>query len=109
MSYTIRHIAGIMEGEILHFRGDDPIEHLLLDSRRLIFPSTTLFFSLRGPRRDGMGYLEELYRRGVRNFIVSEIPNPENLSEANIVRVADTLAALQQLSPPSTAHNFPFR
>jgi Alr-MurF fusion protein len=98
MSYTIRHIAGIMEGEFLHFRGDDPIEHLLLDSRRLIFPSTTLFFALRGPRRDGMVYLEDLYRRGVRNFIISGTPNLENIPEANIVRVADTLAALQQLA-----------
>ena len=98
MSYTIRHIARIMEGEFLGYRGDDPIEHLLLDSRRLIFPSTSLFFSLLGPRRDGMAYLEELYRRGVRNFIVSGTPNRENIPEANIVRVADTLAALQRLA-----------
>jgi alanine racemase len=98
MSYTIRHIAGIMEGEFLRFRLDDPIEHLLLDSRRLIFPATSLFFALRGPRRDGMTYLEELYRRGVRNFIVSGTPNMENIPEANIVRVTDTLAALQRLA-----------
>ncbi len=71
MSYSIRHIATIIEGEFLRFRGDDPIEHLLLDSRRLIFPATSLFFALRGPRRDGLAYLEELYHRGVRNFVVS--------------------------------------
>jgi len=98
MSYTIRHIAGIVDGEFLRFRGDDPIEHLLLDSRRLIFPATSLFFSLRGPRRDGMAYLEELYRRGVRNFVVSGSPDRTDIPEANIIKVADTLAALQELA-----------
>jgi Alr-MurF fusion protein len=98
MSYTIRHIAAIVAGELLRFRGDDPIEHLLTDSRRLIFPATSLFFSLRGPRRDGMAYLEELYHRGVRNFIVSGTPNIDDIPEANIIKVADTLAALQQLA-----------
>jgi alanine racemase len=98
MSYTIRHIAAIVAGEFLRHHGDDPIEHLLLDSRRLIFPATSLFFALRGPRRDGMAYLEELYRRGVRNFIVSGTPDLDNIPEANIIKVADTLAALQQLA-----------
>ena len=46
MKYSIRHIADIIQGEFLQLRGDDPIEHLLLDSRRLIFPDTSLFFSL---------------------------------------------------------------
>jgi alanine racemase len=98
MSYTIRHIAAIVAGEFLRHHGDDPIEHLLLDSRRLIFPATSFFFALRGPRRDGMAYLEELYRRGVRNFIVSGTPDLDNIPEANIIKVADTLAALQQLA-----------
>ena len=98
MSYSIRHISGIVDGEFLRFRGDDPIEHLLLDSRRLIFPATSLFFALRGPRRDGMSYLEELYRRGVRNFIVSGTPNLIDIPEANVIIVTDTLAALQRLA-----------
>jgi alanine racemase len=98
MSYTIRHIAGIVGGEFLRSRGDDPIEHLLLDSRRLIFPATSLFFALRGPRRDGGSYLEELYRRGVRNFVVMDSPDPLKFPESNIIRVPDTLVALQRLA-----------
>jgi Alr-MurF fusion protein len=98
MSYNIRHIASIVEGEFLHFRKDDPIEHLLLDSRRLIFPATSLFFALRGPRRGGHGYLEELYRRGVRNFVVETPSSSADLPEANIVHVQNTLVALQRLT-----------
>ena len=98
MSYSIRHIASILGGEFLGFHADGPIEHLLLDSRRLIFPATSLFFALRGPRRDGMRYLAELHRRGVRNFVVMDAVDAEVLSEANVIRVGDTLAALQRLA-----------
>lgn len=72
MNYTIRHIAEILGGTFIQFAADTPVEHLLLDSRRLIFPDTTIFFSLKGPRRDGRAFLEELYIRGVRNFVVQD-------------------------------------
>lgn len=106
MSYTIRHIAEIVQGELIRFHGDDAIAHLLLDSRRLIFPGNTLFFALRGPRRDGGRYMEELYKRGVRNFVVDGGGGDAGMvegvwgaiPEANIIRVADTLLALQKLA-----------
>jgi len=95
MKYAIRHIAEIVQGTFLQSRGDDLIEHLLLDSRRLIFPDTSLFFSLRGPRRDGAQFLEELYKRGVRNFIVQD---EYGFPDANVILVKDTLVALQELA-----------
>jgi Alr-MurF fusion protein len=110
MKYSIRHIASVVDGTFLHYRGGDPIggddsigggdsiEHLLLDSRRLIFPATSLFFALRGPRRDGLGYMKELYRRGVRNFVVMDAVEASEMPDANIIRVTDTLLALQQLA-----------
>ena len=112
MNYSIRHIATIVQGEFLSFRGDDTIEHLLLDSRRLIFPATSLFVALKGPQRDGRRFLEELYRRGVRNFIVQDgaapgadriaaadgLPADGALADANMIIVHDTLMALQQLA-----------
>jgi alanine racemase len=97
MSYSIRHIADIVKGKILQFRRDDAIGHLLLDSRRLIFPASSLFIALKGPHRDGRRFIEELYRRGVRNFMVEDSGLPA-MPEANIIIVTDTLAALQQLA-----------
>jgi alanine racemase len=110
MNYSIRHIAAIVKGEFLSFRGDDRVEHLLLDSRRLIFPATSLFVALKGPQRDGRRFLEELYRRGVRNFVVQDRPGGDvvaagalaaaagALADANMIIVPDTLMALQQLA-----------
>ena len=75
------------------------ISWLLTDSRSLCFPSETLFFALTGPRNDGHNYIRELYDRGVRNFVVSRLPDRmEDYSESNFLLVQDTLAALQRLA-----------
>src|ERR1700761_1901186 len=112
MEYSIRYISGVIGGQLIQFREDCPVEHLLLDSRRLIFPESTLFFALKGPRRDGRIFLEELYRRGVRNFVVQEPFSPETVTGthgtmplANIIMVKDTLVALQELA---AVHRQPF-
>src|SRR5882757_2025221 len=95
----MEHIRDIVQGTFLQFRRNDPVEQLLLDSRRLIFPETSLFFSLKGPRREGSFFMEELYRRGVRNFVVQEpAPSAVAFPDANIILVKDSLAALQQLA-----------
>ncbi len=74
------------------------IEQLLTDSRKLIFPQTSLFFALKGPRRDGHSFITALYKKGVRNFVVSEAVDITQLAGANIIQVTDTLQALQTLA-----------
>jgi alanine racemase len=111
MQYTTGNILEIVQGKFLQQRRDDPVQHLLLDSRRLIFPETSLFFALVSSRRDGHLFIADLYKRGVRNFVVShdprQAPAPADgpadnetlpLPEANIILVKDSLAALQQLA-----------
>jgi Alr-MurF fusion protein len=71
---------------------------LLLDSRKLIFPDSSVFFALNGPRRSGISFIPDLYERGVRNFVVSTELSAEQYPEANILLVPDTLVALQELA-----------
>lgn len=94
MVYNIAHITEIIGGRLITGGADGNIEHLLLDSRRVIFPAASLFFALRGPRRDGGQFARELYKRGVRNFVLEQ---DTDLPEANLIIVKDSLAALQQL------------
>jgi len=94
---SIANIATVVGGTLTGPNPDDTVEHLLLDSRRLIFPVTSLFFALKGPRRDGDKFIPELYRRGVRNFVVTALPATD-LADANFVQVDDPLAALQRLA-----------
>src|SRR5262249_31473053 len=77
---------------------DSFIEHLLLDSRKIYSPATSLFFALKGPRRDGHQFISELYDKGVKNFVVSARPDTSHFPEANFVLVTDTLEALQRLA-----------
>lgn len=74
------------------------VQRLLLDSRRIETPADSLFFALRGPQHDGHRYLSELYRAGVRQFVVQDAVDVAAYPEAGFVRVPDTLGALQLLA-----------
>jgi alanine racemase len=97
--YTIDTIITIIKGKWLQAakRSGAAIEYLLLDSRKIIFPDTSLFFALKGDRRDGHRFLQEVYEKGVRCFIVSNEEAHDLPDDASIILVKDTLNALQQL------------
>ncbi|MDX1936289.1 MAG: bifunctional UDP-N-acetylmuramoyl-tripeptide:D-alanyl-D-alanine ligase/alanine racemase [Flavihumibacter sp.] len=96
--YTIEQVAGIVKGKLQAADNSAVIEHLLLDSRKLVFPANTLFFAIKGPRRDGHQYLTELIEKGVANFIIHESAAAQLPSTVNAVIVKDTLIALQALT-----------
>ena len=58
-------------------------------------PATSLFFALKGTRRDGHQFMPELYKRGVRAFVISEAIDITGFPEAVFLLVKDTLYALQ--------------
>lgn len=74
------------------------VDQLLTDSRRLVYPETSLFFALYGPRRNGHAFIPDLYLRGVRNFIVYEEIELKDFQGANFILVKDSLKALQALA-----------
>jgi len=94
--YSIQHIAGIINSKTA-VQSDASIEHLVIDSRTVLFPADSLFFALKGPRRNGHSFINELYQKGVRNFVVSE-KIEEEYDGAIFLQVADTLQALQLLA-----------
>ncbi len=96
MIYSIQHIAGIINSKTT-VPSDANIEHLLIDSRTVLFPADSLFFALKGPRRNGHSFINELYQKGVRNFVVCE-KIVEEYNGAVFLQVADTLQALQLLA-----------
>ena len=101
MNYEIEKIASIIEGEILNINNDIYINDLLFDSRLLISPEDTLFFALRGQRNDGNKYIEELYAKGVRAFVVDNNTSSKEMvpyDKATFIVVEDTLKALQKIA-----------
>jgi len=95
--YSFHHIANIINGRILQTVDDGSIEHLVIDSRKIVFPSSSIFFALSGPRRDGHQYIEEVYQKGVRNFVISKSIDLTKWKDANFVLVSEVLKAMQEL------------
>ncbi len=98
MSYTLEQIASFIGARVYGVEHNE-ISWLLTDSRSLCFPESTLFFALESARNDGHRYINELYRRGVRAFVVNKEPQDILLyPEAGFLLVQDTLKALQRLA-----------
>ena len=98
MKYQISQIAEILQ---LPRVANEAmvIDTLLTDSRSLTYPETTLFFAMRSRRNDGHRYLQSLYDRGVRNFVVEYIPQSmQSLTDVNFLTVSNVTAALQSIA-----------
>lgn len=99
MNYTIEKVTTLIGA---HRYGDAPsnVGFLLTDSRSLCFPEETLFFALKSERNDGHRYIDDLYRRGVRNFVVEKVPESYALKypDGNFLKVLHPLEALQRLA-----------
>ena len=74
------------------------IEHLVVDSRKVIFPKTSLFFALHGVRKDGHEYIKEAYEKGVRHFVISRRVDTTHYIGADFFLVPSSLKALQILA-----------
>ena len=89
-----------MNADLIQHGNDYSISQLLTDSRKLVFPEATLFFSITGPRRNGHLFIGELYKKGVRNFVVdfSFSNQIQQYPLANFFCVENVITSLQCLA-----------
>jgi Alr-MurF fusion protein len=83
------------------FRGDPNfvVKDILIDSRRLIDASACLFFALPGKHRSGEDFVESLYSRGVRAFVVTQVPEGwDYMHDASFILARNPLRTLQKLA-----------
>ncbi len=76
------------------------IQNLLIDSRQLTEPALSVFIALKTERNDAHQYIYGLCQKGVKTFIVQQIPENCIGLKDNVcfLIVPDTLKALQQLA-----------
>ncbi len=99
MRYSVQQITEITGGQFLQPPHDAVIEHLLLDSRQVIFPASSIYIAMQGRRHDGHEFLRELYEFGIRNFLVSKAPTkPGQFPQANFILVKNTHEAFHALA-----------
>jgi UDP-N-acetylmuramoyl-tripeptide--D-alanyl-D-alanine ligase len=92
MRFPLREVA-----QALGFAAgaDTTVSGWSVDSRTL--RPGDLFFALRGPNHDGHAYVAEVLRKGAAAVVVDREVDAAS-SEASILRVEDSLAALQALA-----------
>jgi alanine racemase len=96
--YKFQKISEIVEGTLVGAI-DLEIINLLTDSRKIVYPSGSLFFAIKGCNHDGNKYIPELYNQGVRAFVTDKLPEKYlDLYGAGFIIVTDVLAALQKLA-----------
>lgn len=106
-AYTILDISKAINGSLINRpdAGSMLIRDILIDSRQLISVKECLFFALVSKRNDGHNYIEQLYQRGLRAFVVSKVPEKlTHFEEAVFIQVDDTLQALQSLAALHRKH-----
>lgn len=96
MKYTMSEIAAVCGG-VLAGR-DVKTGSVFADSRAAPPPDEPMFAAVAGRNHDGHAYVGELYRRGVRAFMVERDVTVAEYPDAGFVRVGNTVAALQALA-----------
>jgi len=94
---TLQDLAGWCPGNLLQFQLDRPILTLVTDSRKVVISDTSVFIAITGHRNNGHHYLPELYRKGIRQFIIEEEVDLSSYPDANIFHAAGALEALHTL------------
>lgn len=95
----MKALAEIMHGRIIGQTVDKQPTHLLLDSRKLIFPDSTVFFAISGSHHTGITYIQNLYEKKVRCFVIDDSGfNITRYPDATFILVEKVLPALQLLA-----------
>lgn len=100
--FSIDQILQITQGKALQLHNPAAeIHHLLVDSRKVNFAETSLFFAIKGERHDGHEYIPTLLEKGVRNFIIensTEIEISPSSHSINLIQVPNVIEALQAIA-----------
>jgi alanine racemase len=96
-AYPLSEIARIIEADAT-ITDDQSIQDLLTDSRTYIGGDGFLFFALKSGKNDGHNYIDQLYRQGVKSFVISDKIDESKFPDANFLRVDNSLYALQALA-----------
>ncbi len=97
--FSIAEAAQILKADVFpkNFQ-DAEIATLYTDSRRISDVDNAVFFALKSSKNDGHKYIEQLIERGVKCFVVEQLPSFETPHDVTFLVVKKTLTALQLLA-----------
>jgi alanine racemase len=76
-----------------------PVDEIITDSRQLIYSEGLVFFAISGKNHDGHVFIDSLYQKGVRIFVVEKYSEDfERYEGAAFILTSNTVEALQILA-----------
>lgn len=107
--YTLQQVAEIVGASPVG-NANQVISKIMYDSRKVFIPHEVLFVAIDGVNHDGHQYIEALYKKGVRSFMVEKpaVNYKIYCPEAGFVEVRHSIEALQTLAAHyRSGFNFP--
>jgi len=75
------------------------VNEIVTDTRQLSFTEGLLFIALKGKNHDGHNFIDNMYRKGIRIFVIERLPEDhESYSGAAFIVTGNTVEALQLLA-----------
>ena len=103
MNYKLSEIAAITGGRLVG--ADHQVGRVITDSRHsFAAEQNPMFVAIGGVNHDGHNFIDDLYRRGLRAFMVERSLNFEAWPEAGFVVVERSLRALQKVAVDYRGH-----
>ncbi|MFI3331577.1 MAG: alanine racemase [Rikenellaceae bacterium] len=96
MKNYLSAIAELCEGDFLGV--DSLVSNVVCDSRNHSFSSDSIFVAIKGENHNGHNYIAEMYKKGVRAFLVEREFDTSAFAKAGFVVVDNALKALQRLA-----------
>jgi len=96
---NFEQLSSLTGGKILNQINNPEIIDLVTDSRNIsVSGEKSLFIAIQGKNHNGHQFIEELYNKGVRSFIVEKNLDPKLTLEANVCLVDSSIIALQKIA-----------
>lgn len=96
--YSTQDISNAIKGDSIINFPSAKISKLLTDSRKIEMANESLFFAISGQRLDGHQYIDDLYQKGVKNFVIENAGYENKYHDANFWKVKNSINTLQQLA-----------
>ncbi|MCH3923499.1 MAG: bifunctional UDP-N-acetylmuramoyl-tripeptide:D-alanyl-D-alanine ligase/alanine racemase [Bacteroidales bacterium] len=101
MIITLKILSSLVGGRIVGLKyADNPIDNILFDSRRLNNINNTVFFAIKTTNNNGSKYIDDLYNKGIRLFVVdcNDEKSIPFYKDASYLVCDDVISCLQSLA-----------
>lgn len=94
---SIKQFAHIIAVDSISLAPDIFVNGVVYDTRKIFDGNGKVFFALKGKYRDGIAFVEEAYQKGIRVFVLDELPKVLQ-PDAAYLKVDEPLDALMKLA-----------